>query len=73
MFYFEQAIGDRWCPVKTADAPQVKNDRIQRAGSAGPRVRAVQAIPAYFAHLTLGQLREVLGPDGRFRGGAANG
>lgn len=56
-----------WSPVKYATMPTIKDGRVVLNGSIGPRIRAVQEIPADHHGLTLVQLREVYGTNGRFR------
>lgn len=71
LFYFETAAPDgHWAPATSAEPPPVsrKTHRPDRLGTdAGPRIRAVTQVHPDHHGLTLDQLAEVYGPDGRFR------
>ncbi|MEL7299339.1 MAG: hypothetical protein AAFM92_03055 [Pseudomonadota bacterium] len=69
-FYAETKTGSRWTPCVFPYRPEEKRinggTRLVRAGSVGPRVRAVQEIAHDHENLTLSQLREVYGTGGKF-------
>lgn len=69
MIYAEErwTTSPDWSPVKYATMPTVKDGRVVLNGSVGPRIRAVQEIPADHHKLTPKQLAAVWGTDGRFR------
>jgi hypothetical protein len=66
-WFYEQRVFDRWCPVKVATRPVVKNGILVGAESGHRRIRSLRAIPEQHQHLTLRQLQEVYGDEGKFR------
>lgn len=67
MWYCEEFRHGAWHPVTYANRPKVRDERI--VTGAGPRIRALREVPASLEKLTLDQMREVLGPDGKFTTG----
>ena len=69
-WYYETAhpLG-HWMPVKGADHPRITTHAgVQRAGDGtAPRVRAISLIHPDHLPLTLEELAQVYGPDGRFQ------
>ena len=78
MYFYEHLKLGRWSPVTVADAPSVVTiggkTRLKGANGLGPEVRSIREVPADLQHLTLDQLAECFGAEGKFRaahGGAA--
>lgn len=69
-FYEVRQIGT-WRPVKVPDRPATKNvngqDRLVSVNGVGNPVRSVTEVPPYFEHLTLSQMAECFGAEGRFQ------
>lgn len=68
--YFETCNSrGHWTPNKAADHPRITTHAgVQRLGDGtGPRIRAVSLIHPDHLALTLDELAEVYGPDGRFQ------
>lgn len=69
-WYYEAAHPrGHWMPVKAADHPRVTTHAgVQRLGDGtGPRIRAISLIHPDHLALTLDELAQVYGPDGRFQ------
>ncbi len=64
MFYFEEKKLGRWRPRWTPERPEKKG-----AEGARREIRAVAEVMPTLRHLTLDQLQELYGPDGRFQAG----
>lgn len=67
MHYVEIKILGRWMPRTYARKPVVENGYLVKKAS-GTRVpaRALAKISTSLRHLTIDELRELYGPDGRF-------
>lgn len=70
MWFYEHRRFGVWHPVTVADRPVTETvdgtTRIRGAGGLGPAIRSLTAVPVYLQHLTLDQLTQVFGADGRF-------
>ena len=67
-FYFERRAMGRWCPRWQADRPRTKkNDTVMITAGGETSIRALTPVEGYFSHLSLSQLREIYGPDGKLR------
>lgn len=66
MTFYETFIGEKWQPRKCpSDAAPVNGP----AKGSHRAIRALQEIPLHLEKLTLAQLQEILGPDGKFTAG----
>lgn len=63
LYYHEYLRFGRWHPATTTAEPT----RQRADGSRGPEIRAVHEVDPCYRHLTLTQLAEIYGPDGRFQ------
>lgn len=72
MFFYEQrSLHGGWTPVLSKTKPEVsgsgRSQRQRKAAGTGLRVRCVAEVPAHLSHLTLSQIAEIFGQDGKFR------
>lgn len=71
MWFYEYRRLGMWHPVKAADEPVTASVagklRLKSVNGLGVEVRAVREIPRSLEHLTLDQLAEVFGADGKLQ------
>lgn len=71
MWFYEQRRLGKWHPVKVPEAPETVSVagkvRLKTACGLGVEIRGLRQIPACLHHLTLRQLAEVYGADGRLQ------
>lgn len=71
MWFYEHLKHGRWWPVTTASEPATVaaagRTRLKGVNGLGAEVRCLAEIPPSMEHLTLGQIAEVYGAEGRFR------
>lgn len=70
-WFYERLRMGKWSPVKVCSAPSTVSvagkTKIRSVNGIAEEVRNVTEIRACLDHLTLDQLAEVYGQDGRFR------
>lgn len=77
MWFYEHLKHGRWWPVTTTIEPATVaaagRTRLKGVNGLGAEIRCLAEIPPSLHHLTLGQLAEVYGLEGRFRATAGQG
>jgi len=62
MFYFEESVLGKWRPRTMPNRPSDRGPEGQKRN-----LRAVAEVLPSIRHLTLDQLQELYGPEGRFQ------